>query len=140
MGVYSHRHDWRPIRFHTPDSDGRSYHAEWMLASLGRSLPRMLGNLLLRQDDYTRLVKALFIIQARKKWLADTKTSLERRQSNPIYRWKHERSHRKTSSAQIAPVAGGCGNGILSTSFSVTGALGSWQNLFSSSSNISAQS
>lgn len=103
LGVYRKRAPYRPIRYHIPSSTlGRmgSYDASWMLAALGPYLASVLGDVLLPQLQYTQLVKALFIIQCRRKFVLDARKLIEERQSSFISRWKRERRLQVLKSGQ----------------------------------------
>jgi hypothetical protein len=63
----------------------------WSLSELlSEPLSETLGKLLIRQGDYVRLVKALFLVQARRKWIADAQATITARKRNPVWRWRHD--------------------------------------------------
>lgn len=95
LGVYRKPAPFRPIRYYLPSrtTPGRmsGYDGSWMLAALGPHLAVALGELLIPQLHYTHLVKALFVMQCRHKFVLDARKLIEERQKSVYWRWKRQR-------------------------------------------------
>jgi hypothetical protein len=48
-----------------------------------------LGQLLLTQANYSNLVKAMFIVQCRRKFVLDARQLISERKKSMYWRWKH---------------------------------------------------